>query len=53
MPDRDYLFVELTNSICSQCLHKVEAKVIVEPGERGGRGVPGEVVSGAQEGERC
>ncbi len=37
MPDRDYLFVELTNSICSQCLRKVEAKVIVEPGERGGR----------------
>src|SRR5579884_274483 len=41
MPDRDYLFVELTNSICAHCYRKVEAKVIVEPdaggGEHGGR----------------
>jgi tetraether lipid synthase len=28
MPARDYLFLELTISICSQCLEKVEAKVI-------------------------
>src|SRR4051812_33983012 len=29
MPDRDYLFVELTNSVCSRCLRKVEAKVLI------------------------
>ncbi|MFB7814729.1 radical SAM protein [Paenibacillus chitinolyticus] len=28
--NRPYLFYELTNSICSQCLRKVEAKVIIE-----------------------
>jgi uncharacterized radical SAM superfamily Fe-S cluster-containing enzyme len=30
--DRPYLFLELTNSICSTCLRKVEAKVLVEDG---------------------
>ena len=30
MPDRPYLFLELTNSICSTCLRKVEAKVLIE-----------------------
>ncbi len=30
MPNRSYLFYELTNSICSKCLRKVEAKVIIE-----------------------
>lgn len=30
MPNRPYLFYELTNSICSTCLRKVEAKVIFE-----------------------
>ncbi len=30
MPDRPYLFYELTNSICSTCLRKVEAKVLIE-----------------------
>jgi uncharacterized radical SAM superfamily Fe-S cluster-containing enzyme len=33
MPDRPYLFVELTNSVCSKCLRKVEAKVIVQEGK--------------------
>ncbi|MEY9094709.1 radical SAM protein [Paenibacillus sp. RC84] len=28
--NRPYLFYELTNSVCSQCLRKVEAKVIIE-----------------------
>ncbi|MFC0211812.1 radical SAM protein [Paenibacillus chartarius] len=28
--NRPYLFYELTNSICSQCLRKAEAKVIIE-----------------------
>ncbi|MDP5276989.1 radical SAM protein [Chengkuizengella axinellae] len=28
--NRPYLFYELTNSVCSQCLMKVEAKVIIE-----------------------
>lgn len=28
MPTRDYLFYGLTNSLCSQCLTKVEAKII-------------------------
>ena len=28
MPVRDYVFFELTNSICSTCLEKVEAKVV-------------------------
>lgn len=30
MPNRPYLFYELTNSICSTCLRKVEAKVVIE-----------------------
>jgi uncharacterized radical SAM superfamily Fe-S cluster-containing enzyme len=32
MPDRPYLFVELTNSVCSKCLRKVEAKVLLQDG---------------------
>lgn len=32
MADRPYLFYELTNSICSQCLRRVEAKVIFQDG---------------------
>jgi 7,8-dihydro-6-hydroxymethylpterin dimethyltransferase len=32
MADRDYLFVELTNSVCSTCLRKVEAKVLIREG---------------------
>src|SRR5580704_7769158 len=30
MPDRPYLFLELTNSVCSTCLRKVEAKVLIQ-----------------------
>jgi uncharacterized radical SAM superfamily Fe-S cluster-containing enzyme len=30
MPDRPYLFYELTNSLCHHCLRKVEAKVVFE-----------------------
>jgi uncharacterized radical SAM superfamily Fe-S cluster-containing enzyme len=30
MPDRPYLFYELTNSLCGTCLRKVEAKVVIE-----------------------
>ncbi|HEY8665753.1 MAG TPA: radical SAM protein [Tepidisphaeraceae bacterium] len=30
MPDRPYLFYELTNSVCSTCLRKVEAKVLMQ-----------------------
>jgi len=30
MPDRPYLFYELTNSLCSTCLRKVEAKVVIQ-----------------------
>lgn len=30
MPDRPYLFYELTNSLCATCLAKVEAKVVIE-----------------------
>lgn len=30
MPDRPYLFYELTNSLCSRCLRKVEAKVVIQ-----------------------
>jgi len=30
MKTRDYLFYDLTNSICSQCLKKVEAKIIIQ-----------------------
>jgi len=32
MPDRPYLFYELTNALCSKCLRKVEAKVLIEDG---------------------
>jgi uncharacterized radical SAM superfamily Fe-S cluster-containing enzyme len=32
MPDRPYLFYELTNSICSTCLRKVEAKILIQDG---------------------
>jgi len=32
MPNRPYIFYELTNSICSKCLRKVEAKIIFEQG---------------------
>ena len=30
MPTREYLFYALTNSVCSQCLVKVEAKIIFQ-----------------------
>ena len=30
--DRSYIFYELTNSICSTCLRKVEAKIVMERG---------------------
>ena len=30
MPDRPYLFYELTNSICAVCYRKVEAKVVMQ-----------------------
>jgi uncharacterized radical SAM superfamily Fe-S cluster-containing enzyme len=30
MPERPYLFYELTNSLCATCLRKVEAKVVIE-----------------------
>ena len=30
MPDRPYLFYELTNSVCSTCLRKIEAKIVIE-----------------------
>jgi len=30
MASRDYLFYELTNSICRHCLNKVEAKIIIQ-----------------------
>lgn len=32
MADRPYIFFELTNSLCSKCLRKVEAKVIFQDG---------------------
>lgn len=32
MPDRPYLFLDLTNSLCSRCLRKVEAKIIQQDG---------------------
>lgn len=32
MPDRPYLFYELTNSLCATCLRKVEAKVVFQDG---------------------
>jgi 7,8-dihydro-6-hydroxymethylpterin dimethyltransferase len=33
MPDRPYHFLELTNSICSTCMRKVEAKVLIQDGK--------------------
>ena len=33
MPDRPYHFLELTNSICSTCYRKVEAKVLSQDGK--------------------
>jgi uncharacterized radical SAM superfamily Fe-S cluster-containing enzyme len=30
MPDRPYLFYELTNSLCNTCYRKVEAKVVIQ-----------------------
>jgi hypothetical protein len=30
VPDRPYLFYELTNSLCATCLRKVEAKVVIQ-----------------------
>ena len=32
MPDRPYLFLELTNAVCSTCLRKVEAKIVEQDG---------------------
>lgn len=32
MADRSYVFYELTNSVCSTCYRKVEAKIIIEEG---------------------
>ena len=32
MSDRPYLFYELTNSLCSACYRKVEAKVVIQDG---------------------
>jgi hypothetical protein len=32
MPDRPYLFYELTTSLCATCLRKVEAKVLIQDG---------------------
>jgi 7,8-dihydro-6-hydroxymethylpterin dimethyltransferase len=32
MPDRPYLFYELTNSLCPHCFRKVEAKVVFQDG---------------------
>lgn len=33
MADRPYIFFELTSSLCSQCLRKVEAKIIFQDGQ--------------------
>jgi len=30
MPERPYIFFELTNSLCAECLRKVEAKVVIQ-----------------------
>src|SRR5207249_5747798 len=30
MPDRPYIFYELTSSLCATCLRKVEAKVVIQ-----------------------
>lgn len=32
MPDRPYLFLELTNSLCTMCLRRIEAKVVEQDG---------------------
>jgi 7,8-dihydro-6-hydroxymethylpterin dimethyltransferase len=32
MPDRPYIFLELTNSLCNTCLKRVEAKVVEQDG---------------------
>ncbi len=32
MATRDYIFYDLTNSVCSQCLTKVEAKILIQQG---------------------
>ncbi len=32
MPDRPYLFLELTNSLCTTCLRRVEAKIVEQDG---------------------
>lgn len=32
MPDRPYLFLELTNALCSKCLRRVEAKIVEQDG---------------------
>ncbi|HKP64433.1 MAG TPA: radical SAM protein [Polyangiales bacterium] len=33
MANRPYIFYELTNSLCSECLVKVEAKIVVDAGQ--------------------
>src|SRR3954468_11397086 len=30
MPDRPYIFYELTNSLCPHCLRKIEAKIVIQ-----------------------
>src|SRR5262245_16684839 len=30
LPDRPYVFLDLTNSICNSCLRKVEAKILIQ-----------------------
>ncbi|QEH39111.1 Antilisterial bacteriocin subtilosin biosynthesis protein AlbA [Aquisphaera giovannonii] len=32
MADRPYIFFELTNALCSKCMRKVEAKVVIQDG---------------------
>src|SRR5436305_9706565 len=32
MPDRPYIFLELTSSLCATCLRKVEAQVVIQDG---------------------
>ncbi|HEY4329151.1 MAG TPA: radical SAM protein, partial [Phycisphaerae bacterium] len=39
MPDRPYLFYELTNSLCPHCLRKVEAKIVIQPTSGGAQQV--------------
>ena len=33
MPERPYIFYELTNSICSTCYRKVEGKIVEQEGK--------------------